>query len=181
MMRLERLIFSFSMKIKLNYFCKGIKKMRKYFLASAVALLATSNVNADTNYTNIDISANVSYATNIACSQNLSFGDIIIDSRVEDDQSFVFDPENEYIHSATEGIVSVNNAQRAICNFDLSSINGKTITLESVDGAAPISATLYVFENTEEEHWLSGTLNIPVIDNPIGRYSASITVYNTTE
>ncbi|MBQ8870899.1 MAG: hypothetical protein IJ019_05940 [Alphaproteobacteria bacterium] len=50
--------------------------MRKYFLLSAVAILMTNTATAETDYANVMVSATLTKASAITCS-NLNFGNII--------------------------------------------------------------------------------------------------------
>ncbi|MBQ2811499.1 MAG: hypothetical protein IJF12_04950 [Alphaproteobacteria bacterium] len=151
--------------------------MRKYFLLSAVALLATTSANAATDYANMDISVNITYATKINCTQDLSFGQVVIDANATGEQ-YVDMIEDGFISDKSSGVVSVENSHAGSCDFNLpQNLNGKTIELDGgVDGDLLPSVTLHAFDN-----YLSGRLNIPENYVSGGDYSATITIVKPNE
>ena len=93
--------------------------MRKYFLLSAIALLAASNTNAATDYANIELSAKVEYANTLTCTP-LNLGTIVLSSNESGEVSY-FLPTDSIGPSGS--VLSVTGASGGTCtsNIDLES------------------------------------------------------------
>ncbi|MBE6451290.1 MAG: hypothetical protein E7016_04930 [Alphaproteobacteria bacterium] len=156
--------------------------MRKYFLLSAAALMAATNVNAEmsatADYAQIGVSASVSYATKVECSQDLSFGNVVVNSNITEDQTVRLDPDYRNIEKSS-GIADVIDSHVGMCDFDITSLDGQLIGLDSESGDG-ITARLEVFQDTETTYNLGGTLNIYPDATPTS-YSATLTVIKNHE
>ncbi|MBQ2811252.1 MAG: DUF4402 domain-containing protein [Alphaproteobacteria bacterium] len=163
--------------------------MRKYFLLSAVALLATTTANAGTDYAEVTAKATIEVAAQGSCS-NLNFGTIVVkannaESTVKITQLHADDTATV---TTTGDILSVSDAVASICDFEGDELMGiqdwddleipSTVTLNGPSGN--ITATLEQAYNPAGEEYLrliGGTLTIPakiLAGDYIGAFTASI-------
>ncbi|MBE6451778.1 MAG: hypothetical protein E7016_07465 [Alphaproteobacteria bacterium] len=153
--------------------------MRKYFLLSAVALLATSTANATTDYAEVTAKATIEVAGTFSCSP-INYGTIVVK---QGNEAFVID---EYGTSTSDDLISAGNSSvHSMCSSDsepedyylaenqtfddvvLTNKNGDIITLINVHAGAESSASsIYV------------SLKIPA-DVKAGDYTGSFTVTKT--
>ncbi|MBE6451244.1 MAG: hypothetical protein E7016_04700 [Alphaproteobacteria bacterium] len=98
--------------------------MRKYFLLSAVALLATSTANATTEYAVIEASANIEYVTEITCT-DMDFGTIYLKSR---DKEIILVGDGSFLREENEGtnVVNVTGYSPAHCQIGDSSFDDES-------------------------------------------------------
>ena len=89
--------------------------MRKYFLLSAIALLAASNTNAATDYANIELTAKVEHANTLTCTP-LNFGTIVLSSNEAGEVQF-----NTYTESAgpSGSVLSVTGKSGGTCKSNI--------------------------------------------------------------
>ena len=79
-------------------FVKELKKMGKYFLLSAVALLAANNANADNSSITVEAHAKIEHVSEITCSP-LDFGTIYLKkNNVESIVHLNDTPEGDVVH-----------------------------------------------------------------------------------
>ena len=156
--------------------------MRKYFLLAGMAMVMTNTANAEmtatSDYAQIDVSASISYATKVECSQDLSFGNVVVNSNITEDQTVRLDPDYENIEKSP-GIADVIGSHVGECDFDITSLDAETISLDADNGDG-IYATLEVFQDTETTYKLGGILNIYPDTTPTS-YSATLTVIKNHE
>jgi len=172
MMRMERAILHLSNVLKLN-FCKGFKIMRKYFLLSAVALLATSNANAEFSdgqyYGIITANASIVNATKVTCT-DLDFGRIVLDNQRTTDTTIEISPTNGKITSS-DSVISVTNYKMGNCNpISVEGMGGEIVIDLKNEHGDTINAEITGFEKN-----IGGILTIPS-DAKDGDYSGSYTV-----
>ncbi|MBQ2810675.1 MAG: hypothetical protein IJF12_00730 [Alphaproteobacteria bacterium] len=86
--------------------------MRKYFLTCAVALLATTNVNA-ASYAEIQMLAKVTEANSVECTP-LNFGHIVLDGN-NDSESYVKILMDNVEISDTDRVISVTDYTSSYC------------------------------------------------------------------
>ena len=151
--------------------------MRKYFLLSAVALMISGTANA-TDYVQFQASANVSFAKKIECTQNLNFGDIVLDNQYTAERWVDVDSYDIGVTRMSEGVVSVSGAHHAICNADLSDLIGTTVQLiHTEDPSIMFNARLSV-ESYDTYSYIGGKLDIYDLDSyyiEAGEYVGTIT------
>ena len=158
--------------------------MRKYFLLSAIALLATSTANAD-NYAEIEMTAKITEANSITCSP-LNFGHIVLDNKnVSNDGSIkiLFDGFEITDHGSGKRIVAVNDSSAAICDIS----NGSTITFPDNAKITGPNVDLLVgdfqaYYDSEmgDVYRIGATLYIPgEMESLSGNYTGSFTVTTT--
>jgi len=149
--------------------------MRKYFLLSAVALLATSTANATTDYAEVTAKATIEVATKFSC-DNIDYGTIVVK---QNNASFVIDAElgvvddtNSLISwSGDWGITGVST-----CSITFDDDFDENVTLKNNNGD---NITLNVY-NRLGDPFLISTLTIPAQVKP-GEYTGSFTVTVTSE
>ncbi|MBE6450485.1 MAG: hypothetical protein E7016_00800 [Alphaproteobacteria bacterium] len=149
--------------------------MRKYFLLSAVALMAASNVNAQVGELNVD--ARVSVADIIECT-TLSFGEIVVKLNNQETTIRTFFDEDMQIGN---DIISVSGEGKATCQLSSGSfiyglsMNDVTLTAGENDSeltfspvsesgsSAIIYGTLTIPANVESGHYV-GSLTVTYVD-----------------
>ncbi|MBE6450643.1 MAG: DUF4402 domain-containing protein [Alphaproteobacteria bacterium] len=142
--------------------------MRKYFLLSAVALLATSTANAATRYAEVTAKAELVTANTFEKYSDLDFGVIAIKSNNKD--STVTISKNSVV-SHTGDVLSVDNATLATFD-DLNSMHfPETVTIKNGENTLSISLS----DESTGGFAIGGTLNIPA-NVPVGVYTGSFTV-----
>ena len=171
MMRCERLIFSFSSTFKLN-FCKGIKIMRKYFLLSAVALLATSTANATTDYAEVTARATIEVAGTFDCPE-IDFGTIVV--KQNNSEITIYDSDTDPNHSSYDDFISMSKDPTGLqCTYNSNKVDmiGVYIDLQGTKGGAPLNLTyntgyqLVIPDNVTPDVY-TGTTTILAIDGEL--------------
>ena len=158
--------------------------MRKYFLISAVALMAATSANATTDYAEVTAKATIEVAGTISCT-DLDFGTIVVKQNNADSivNTFVGTDENEDFISAsskTGDIISVSGASPAHCSYtdDYHTSSGidipTSVTLSGSNGS--MTATLKMSD--ESWFYIEGTLTIPA-HVKAGEYTGTFTVTAT--
>ena len=157
--------------------------MRKYFLLSAVALMAATTANAETNYAEVTASAEVELASSFSCG-DLHFGKLVI-KKINEESYITFDgPDGYYSYGdiLSDGAdTGFNSGCSEIDNYDTANITipDVELTADGVDTKLTLSE-LNVGEYDEERghHYISGKLNIPA-NVKAGYYSNSFTIMST--
>ena len=125
--------------------------MRKYFLLSAVALLATSTANATTDYAEVTAKATIEVAGQLDCTNSIDFGTIVV--KANNAESTV----NFDLGSFTGDILSVS-AFTNPDNFVEGSYNGAVgcdVTTDGVEGATYSIPPSTKLKNGEKEMTLT--------------------------
>ena len=81
--------------------------MRKYFLISAVALLATTTANATTDYAEVTAKATIEVAGTFEC-YDIDFGTIVVK---QNNEEFIIDWEGK---SSSDNLISVSELQPGV-------------------------------------------------------------------
>ncbi|MBQ8869822.1 MAG: DUF4402 domain-containing protein [Alphaproteobacteria bacterium] len=159
--------------------------MRKYFLLSAIALLATSTANAD-NYAEIEMTAKITEADSITCSP-LNFGHIVLDNKNDGNEGnikILFDDFEITDNGGGKRIVAVNGSSAAICDIS----NSSTITFPNDAKITGPNGDLtvgdfqaYYDEYTGDVYRIGATLYIPgsadtEMESLAGEYTGSFTL-----
>ncbi|MBE6451678.1 MAG: DUF4402 domain-containing protein [Alphaproteobacteria bacterium] len=154
--------------------------MRKYFLISAVALLATSTAFATTDYAEVTAKATIEVAGTFECS-DLNFGKIVVKQKNKDITLALYDTEFEH-----EGIISWTGSDYAHCNNispdpSLSGETGanvpETITLKGSTSNATLTLKPDISYELQEL-MVGGWLTIPenvTADTYIGSFTLTYT------
>ncbi|MBE6451270.1 MAG: DUF4402 domain-containing protein [Alphaproteobacteria bacterium] len=152
--------------------------MRKYFLLSAVALLAATNVNATYQAQDeLVVNAEVAYAVDLNCSA-LDFGKIIMKvNPTQDSTVTIFDGVDGF----TGDILDVQGGNQATCDSDkmnstIGTAEDTSVVLSHESTADKLSATI----TQTYDNWFGGTLTIPA-GSPSGKYTGTTTVTVTFE
>ncbi|MBQ8870868.1 MAG: DUF4402 domain-containing protein [Alphaproteobacteria bacterium] len=158
--------------------------MRKYFLLSAVAILAATNVNATTDYAEVTAKATIEVAGTFECS-DLDFGTIVV--KQGNAESIVtafmsYDENEDFIQASSKSgdIISVSGASTASCGYidDYHTPSGvdipTSVTLIGNNG----SMTAALKMSDESWFYIDGTLTIPA-NVKAGEYTGSFTVTAT--
>ncbi|MBQ8869780.1 MAG: hypothetical protein IJ019_00205 [Alphaproteobacteria bacterium] len=142
--------------------------MRKYFLTSAVALLAASNVIA-ASYAEVTANAEVTFAVKSNCS-NLEFGNIILDLDTINNNLGATITIDENGYTASEGVLRVVDYQISTCDFENVEVP-ESITL--YDGEKELGVSLTVLGANSEK--IGGTFSF---DESVqeGNYTGKFTV-----
>ena len=149
--------------------------MRKYFLLSAVALMAATTANATTDYAEVTAKATIQVAGTISCT-DFNFGTIVVKNQNEESVL-----EVQYNSSYPSGdILSVSNPAGSECSNNLTiggyqdytNIDIPTVILKNGDNE--MSATFEAANNDG----LTGILTIPA-NVKAGEYTGSITITAT--
>ena len=146
--------------------------MRKYFLLSAVALLATSTANATTDYAEVTAKATIEVAGTFTCG-DINWGTIVVKQNNKEtyidlliETSSEAGPDVLSYEPISEGGSYCDLSQSAHYEYD------KDITLTSDEGNT-MTASVY-----NEGEKLGGKLNIPA-NVKAGDYTGSFTVTAT--
>ncbi|MBE6451469.1 MAG: hypothetical protein E7016_05855 [Alphaproteobacteria bacterium] len=148
--------------------------MRKYFLLSAVALLATSTANATTDYAEVTAKATIQVAGTLECNGGeVDYGTIVVK---QDNEEFVIDyygesTSEDFISMSGEGNISScapGGSGEYLNNFTAST------ELTSAEGNK-LSLNAYINKDSEE---LLTELTIPA-NVKAGEYTGSFTVTYT--
>ena len=161
--------------------------MRKYFLLSIVALLATSNVNATTDYFSgtVTASATVTRTTEISCTP-LNFGTVYIQSG---EYGWVKLNKMDYTETSESVTKVIGESHSAKCtvgeykddamisNVDFGTTYGE-IMLTTSNGDTGVSVMSLEYIDSGNELYIYGTLDISQ-DAVGGTYEGSMTVLIT--
>ena len=156
MMHLERAFLHLSNVLKLN-FCKGIKKMRKYFLLAGMALMATTTANATTDYAEVTAKATIQIAGQLSCPSSIDFGTIVV--KANNAESFVSFSSGSF----TGDILSVSGFTNQGLNpdrFPEGEFNGELTCGVNPDDHGEVAATFSIppsikLKNGEKEMTLA--------------------------
>ncbi|MBQ2810604.1 MAG: DUF4402 domain-containing protein [Alphaproteobacteria bacterium] len=141
--------------------------MRKYFLLSAVALLATSTANATTDYAEVTAKATIEVAGTLTCS-NIDFGTIVVKQN-NGDSTVIMEAsswDNTSEISTTGDILSVDGATSSVCDefpggYHFSDAVGVDYPSTIELFAAGKTKTL-TLDLSDDDNWgMGGTLHIP--------------------
>jgi len=153
--------------------------MRKYFLFTAVALLAATNVNAD-KFGTVNVNATVEQVTRITCSA-LELGTIYIDSSKGSSGSYTINLGNaENIEGA---IVRVDDTSQPRCTFggaiDISKVEiPSTLQIEDVPAGNVMNITLLPKDYEASNGILDIEAEIEIdADFDAGDYTTSFNVF----
>ena len=155
--------------------------MRKYFLLSAVALMAATTANATTDYAEVTAKATIEVAGQLDCSNSIDFGTIVVkqnnaESTVVLDENYEILGEIQY----TGDIISVTNASSfPRCGLpDISITNAsipENIVIKSGTESLPLKLTSSIGSDGVN---IYATLTIPA-KVKAGDYTGSFTVTAT--
>ncbi|MBE6451602.1 MAG: hypothetical protein E7016_06530 [Alphaproteobacteria bacterium] len=159
--------------------------MRKYFLATAVALLTATSVNAEvTDYANIEVKATIDRAKTYDC-YPLNFGTIVLN----DGATGVVEFDADEITESMENVASWQNYDAAFC-VDGTDENGDDNYVDFTDWNIPSTTTIYRNGSWEEDSmsvtitrgifYISGKLEIPAHAGA-GDYTGSFLITKVSE
>ncbi|MBE6451812.1 MAG: hypothetical protein E7016_07645 [Alphaproteobacteria bacterium] len=157
--------------------------MRKYFLLSAVALLATTTANATTDYAEVTAKATIQVARTLECSSNvLQCGTIVVKQNNKEMTLFCGAPSElaDLLPPLPEDIISVSDTNTLDCpnaNFGVNGTEISTIDLTSGNNKMEFSVA---GETVADKDYIAGRLTIPSQVQP-GEYTGSFTVTVTQE
>ena len=143
--------------------------MRKYFLLSAVALLAATSANATTDYAEVTAKATIEVATKFSCDE-LNWGTIVVK---QDNEEFLILQDGS---STSDDLISISGNGLTSCSYDdLSDVSFPETNYENViltnDNGDEIELTeVYSFDNE-----IGTTLVIPDNVQP-GEYEGHFTI-----
>ncbi|MBE6450456.1 MAG: hypothetical protein E7016_00650 [Alphaproteobacteria bacterium] len=154
--------------------------MRKYFLLSAVALMAATSANAENSYGTVEVNADIKYVNNITCS-SLELGTIYLDSASEEDGTFSVSIDQAY--NLGGSVVRVDGADASECNFgltseiDLSKVYMEdTITLGNKDNTIDVALDMQQTGMDGVRLLIRADVTIPA-GMPAGHYTKSFEVF----
>ncbi|MBE6450510.1 MAG: hypothetical protein E7016_00930 [Alphaproteobacteria bacterium] len=149
--------------------------MRKYFLISAVALLATSTANATTDYAEVTAKATIEVAGSLNC-DDMDFGTIVVKQNnkaatIRLHLTNDFDPRVSY---DSDDILSVADINPANCDNIVDRNLPTAIPLTNGSGAKMLVTDFDIMDDAV----ICGTLNIPA-NVKAGEYTGSFTATTT--
>ncbi|MBQ2811056.1 MAG: DUF4402 domain-containing protein [Alphaproteobacteria bacterium] len=100
--------------------------MRKYFLLSAVALLAASTANATTDYAEVTAKATIEVANTFTCSE-LNFGTIVMKQNNAESYLWLLHDGSSIDYDLDVDVISATDYSTATCSFD--SVISERVTL----------------------------------------------------
>jgi len=152
--------------------------MRKYFLLSAVALMAATTANATTDYAEVTAKATIEVAGTFSCS-DMNFGTIVVKQQnAETTISYGEGLENTRYDKTS--ILSVTNVSNSLCSTLTTEDTGVSFP-ESIELTANGKSTkLIYYPEMDIEYAPSfyGILKIPA-QVQAGEYTGSFTVTHT--
>jgi len=146
--------------------------MRKYFLLSAVALLATTTANATTDYAEVTAKATIEVVREVTCG-DLNFGTIVVKQNNEA-STITLGVNSPTING--NGIISSTTQYAPFCDLNLA-MNANmpdSVTLTNENGETMTVNNIGV---TNDEQ-IAATLNIPS-NVSAGTYTGSFTLVYT--
>jgi len=144
--------------------------MRKYFLLSAVALLATSTANAKTDYAGDNARATIEVAGDLNC-EDIDWGTIVVKRQNE---AFTIDSSGKTNSSDLISISGRGDAECMGAEWDVYTFSSVTDTKLTNENGDEITLT----NITHDTAFVKANLNIPAHVQP-GEYTGSFTVTQT--
>ncbi|MBE6451291.1 MAG: hypothetical protein E7016_04935 [Alphaproteobacteria bacterium] len=162
--------------------------MRKYFLLSAVAILAATNVNATTDYAEVTARATIEMANEVTCSE-FNFGTFVIkkgNGEISFDSSQIGMDELSHLSGDINSLISHSGYTSAVCSLsdmDNAIIDGATtstnyVTLKGKKSSKTLNAELKsggYMPGSSDGVYFSGILTIPE-DIEADEYTGSFTI-----
>ncbi|MBE6451472.1 MAG: DUF4402 domain-containing protein [Alphaproteobacteria bacterium] len=150
--------------------------MRKYFLLSAVALLATSTANATTDYAEVTAKATIEVAGTFTC-EDLDFGTIVVK---QNNPAFTVSTGDGFEDLDHNVVLSWDGGDGAECSFDVEGATYGTIpSFKITNGTDTMDVNAYIgYNSAEGAASIDGTLSIPA-NVKAGDYTGSFTVTAT--
>ena len=151
--------------------------MRKYFLLSAVALLATSTANATTDYAEVTAKATIEVAGTFTC-DDIDFGTIVVkqgnEAIILDTSGPQFEPYGDLLSINSFSSPSCYKANGEPVTEDPLFFDMDTIYLKNINGDG------MALQPTYSDGILNAILTIPANVKP-GEYTGSFTLTITQE
>jgi len=149
--------------------------MRKYFLLSAVVMLATTSANAG-QYTQLNVSADVEVMTEISCSP-LSFSTIKVSDWFEGGYFSISADGDELSTTNDSGVIEFSGATRGACknvNMEQGEIS---FNLSGENTGDTLSGTIesYYLNEGEKNTFFGGSVYIPA-DVASDKYYAEVLI-----
>ncbi|MBQ8870618.1 MAG: hypothetical protein IJ019_04510 [Alphaproteobacteria bacterium] len=152
--------------------------MRKYFLLTAVAMLATSNASAATNESaNIQVIGNIVNTSSFSCSE-LNFGNVYLQA---DDTGYFGVGTADTRGNTTGSVANITDYNPALCTGikadltnDYTLIVPERINLTGVE--SDVDGFAYLSSIHLLDYELHGTLNIPADLKEGGEISGSFSI-----
>ena len=142
--------------------------MRKYFLISAVALMAATSANATTDYAEVTAKATIEVANTFTC-PNLDWGTIVVKQQ-NDDIIIVSESGSD-----SDDLISYSGTGKTECNIDVMNDYGETISLKNSSGD---TINILIQSEYSESPSLISTITIPA-NVKAGEYTGLFTVTKT--
>ena len=148
--------------------------MRKYFLLSAVALLATSTANATTDYAEVTAKATIEVAGTLSCT-NMDFGNIVVK---QGNSEIVINYSSEELFTNSSDVIATEGETSFIACDGVDFYANEPSYPSNVSLTASGKAKALSLELSHFGDGFDGSLTIPA-DIEAGTYENSITITYT--
>ncbi|MBQ8870397.1 MAG: DUF4402 domain-containing protein [Alphaproteobacteria bacterium] len=150
--------------------------MRKYFLLSAVALIAATTANATTDYAEVTAKATIEVANKYDCGE-VNWGTIVVKQN-NSDILLQMDSDTGKVTSGSDDVISVTGASRAQCDNSETELYPEGMNIPSITLRADGKTQTLTYAPDGYGDFIGGSLTIPA-KIEAGTYTGSFTITET--